>query len=140
MSGKELERTRIYQMSDFPPGTRMLVGDRRDLDEALASGTVRAVGRYSEESGGAVSIPVVYVSKRAQPILRRYRWWFVGAGSLASLASIIAWAILSIGLWGFVGLVFAIAAGIIFLNRMASGGGRHRVSVTTTTTTNVRVR
>lgn len=136
----ELERTARYEMSDFPPGTRMLQGDRRELDAYLARGEVRAVGKYNQLSGGAVQIPVVYVSRRAQSFHVRHRLALGIAAGLSVLASIVAWAIWSIGLWGFVGLVFAILAGIIWLNRMASGGGRHRVSVTTTTTTKVRVR
>ena len=106
---------------------------------ATSPGGIKAVGRFEPRSGGLTAVPVVYVSKRAQPFHVRYRWPLVISGGLLVLASVIGWAILSIGLWGFAGLVFAILAGIIILNRMASGGGRHR-SVEVTTTTRVRVR
>ena len=136
---RELERTRRYEMSDFPPGTRLLMASRADLDAAIAADrSIKVVGKFEARSGGMTAVPVVYVSKRAQPFHVRYRWWLVGVGSLLVLASIIGWAILSIGLWGFLGLVFAMAAGLIFLNRLSRGG--RSVSVTTTTTTNVRVR
>jgi hypothetical protein len=38
MPGKELAETRRYEVGDFPPGTRMLIADRRDLDAMLARG------------------------------------------------------------------------------------------------------
>jgi hypothetical protein len=136
----ELERTRVYQMSDFPPGTRMLVGDRADLDAMLAQGTVRAVGKFNQLSGGASSVPVVYVSQRAKPFYVRHRLALGITGVLVTMVTAIGVAIMAVGVWWFLGGVLAAATVISILVRYSRGGGRHRVSVTTTTTTNVRVR
>jgi hypothetical protein len=138
--GRELERTRVYQMSDFPPGTRMLQGDRRELDAYLATQPVRAVGRYHNLPGGGVQIPVVYVSRRAQPFYVRHRVALSVSGVVLTLAASIAWVIISVGVWWFLGGVAAAAFIIATIVRWSRGGGRTSVSVTTTTTTNVKVR
>jgi len=136
----ELERTRRYEVSDFPPGTRMLLGDRRDLDAAIAQGGIKAVGKFQPRSGGLTAVPVVYVSKRSKPFLVRHKVAAIVLAALVTLASGIAAIIATVGVAWFVGGIFLAAAAIALLSRM-SGGGRHRaVSVTTTTTTNVRVR
>lgn len=137
----ELERTRRYEVSDFPPGTKMMIADRTDLDAAIKAGEIKAVGKFQTLSGGRTGVPAVYLSKRATPWHKR-RGPVIGAflaGAVVFLAIVVTVAILSIGLWGFVALVFVIAAGLIMLNRMASGGGRHR-AVTVRTTTEVRVK
>ena len=140
MPGKELEQTRRYEVADFPPGTRMLLGDRRDLDAALAQPGIKAVGKFQPRSGGLTAVPVVYVSKRAQPFHIRYRWPLVISGSVLLLASGIAAIILTVGLGWFIGGVVVMALTIATLVRYSrGGGGRHR-TVDVTTTTRVRVR
>jgi hypothetical protein len=140
MPGKELAETRRYEVGDFPPGTRMLIADRRDLDAMLARGEIRAVGKFQQLSGGATGLPAVYVSRRAKPFHERHRVALVVTGALVTLAAGIAAIILTVGLGWFIGGVVLMAFTIATLVRYSQGGGRHRVSVTTTTTTNVRVR
>lgn len=143
MASSELERTRRYEVSDFPPGTRMMMGDRRDLDRAIADsrGTIKTVGKFRELDGGKTAVPVVYVSKRAKPFHVRHRVALAVAGTVLVIGGGITWAILAIGVWAFLAAIVVASVFVAWLNRYASGGGRHRsVSVTTTTTTNVRVR
>lgn len=134
MPGKDLERTRRYEVGDFPPGTRMLIADRTDLDALLATGTIRAVGRYRELSGGKVGLPAVYVSKRATPFHVRHRIALIVAGSVLILAAGVSTVIVTVGLpWFAVGVVL-MAFTIATLSRWANGGGgRHRMDVTVTT-------
>lgn len=144
---QELARTRRYEVSDFPPGTRMMMGDRRDLDAALKEGRVRAVGKFNTGANGVTTVPVVYVAKRTVG----QRWYQrrgvhiaeIVVGSVLFVAAGIAAIILTVGLaWFIVGVVaMAVAiATLVRYSRGGGGGGRRGVSVTTTTTTNVRVR
>ena len=136
--GSDLERTRRYEVSDFPPGTRMLQGDRRDLDEAIARQGMRVVGRYNVGANGVTTVPVVYVSKRATPFHERHRIALMITGGLVLLAAGITWIILAVGLGWFLASIGLAALAIAFLNRVSRGGGRTNVSVTTTTTVKVR--
>lgn len=138
----ELERTRRYEVSDFPPGTRMMMGDRRDLDRAIAEarGGIKVVGKFQQRSGGVQAVPVVYVSKHATPFYVRHRIALVVSGGVLLLASGITWAVIAVGAWTFIGAVLVAAFALACLVRFSRGGGRRSVSVTTTTTTNVRVR
>lgn len=138
--GSDLERTRRYEVSDFPPGTRMLMGNRRDLDEAIRERGMRPVGKFNVGANGVTTVPVVYVSKRAQPFYVRHRWPLIIGGGVLSLASGVAILIMTVGLPWFIAGVVLMAFTIATLARYSRGGGGRRVSVTTTTTTNVRVR
>jgi hypothetical protein len=117
----------------------MMVGDRRDLDAAIAGGQVRAVGKFNTGANGVASVPVVYVSQRAKPFHERHRIALVVSGGVLLLAAGIAWIILAVGLGWFLASIGLAALAIALLNRVSRGGGTH-VSVTTTTTTNVKVR
>jgi hypothetical protein len=139
MASRDLERTRRYEVSDFPPGTRMLVGDRQDLDAAIAGGGVRAVGKFNPGANGVTSVPVVYVSQRALPFHERHRIALLVSGGVLLLASGIAWIILAVGLGWFLFGIGAAALAVALLARISrGGGGRTNVSVTTTTTVKVR--
>lgn len=139
--GSELERTRRYEVSDFPPGTRMMIADRRDLDALLAQGEIRAVGKFKPLSGGMTGLPAVYVSKRATPFYIRHRIALVVSGGVLMLAVGVAVLIMAYGVWMFLAGVVLMAATIATLARYARGGSRKTfTSVTTTTTTTVKVK
>jgi hypothetical protein len=134
-----MERTRRYEMADFPPGTRMLIADRSDLDALLAQGEIRAVGKFRQLPGGRTGLPAVYVSRRAQPFHVRHRIALVVAGTLLLLAAGVAAVIAAVGMAWFVAGIILMAATVATLARYARGQGGHRsVSVTTTTKVNVR--
>ncbi len=116
----------------------MLVGDRRDLNEAIAAGEVRAVGKFNTMPGGSTSVPVVYVSKRAKPFVERHSVALMVSGGVLLLAAGVAWIILAVGLGWFVFGTGVAALAVALLNRVSSGGGRAGVSVTTTTTVRVK--
>lgn len=126
----ELERTRtdlvIHTTGAYPPGTRMLHGERRDLEAYMAENGARAVGVWRPLPGGGGQIPVVYVSKRAkakEPFLERHGRKLLLAGlpllTLSGLALLVAW----VGWAWFIGGVLAGAAAIATLVRWSRGGG-----------------
>lgn len=140
MSGKELETTHRYEVGDYPPGTKMLMASRTDLDAAIRAGEIKAVGRFRQLDGGMSAVPAVYLARRHLPFHVRHKVALIISGSVLTLAAGVTAIVMTVGLGWFVAGVALMALTIATLVRYSQGGGRHRVSVTTTTTTNVRVR
>lgn len=141
--GSELARTARMpaphrRPANLPAGARMLQGQRRDLENHMRQSGAQAVGRWNTAPDGTTTIPVVYVSRRAQPWVVRHRkgllWTGVPLVILSGLYALILWVGWAWFVGGIVLSVFAVGAAA----RLARGGGAH-TSVSVTTTTTVRV-
>lgn len=123
----------------LPATRRMLVGQRNDLDVMIREGHVRAVGKFTQGPAGMAAVPVVYVSKRAQPFVVRHRIALLVSGGVVLVVGGVVGVIAAIGLGWFMLAVAAMAFSIAILSRITNGGGK-RAHVTVTTTTRVGVR
>ena len=99
--GSELERTRRYEMVDFPPGTRMVIAQRGELDQMLRAGTIRAVGRFQPLPDGMTGIPALYVGKNYRPFYQRHSIALAVTGGVLALLSGLAVLALAVGLGPF---------------------------------------
>lgn len=121
---------------------KMVVGRREVIGEMVRDGEVRAIGKYHDLGQGMISLPVVYVSKRAIPWYAK-RWVHftsVIVGLFCLLIFLAYWAIMSFGpilFFGGVAASVAFLAWLIGLSRGGAGRGRY---VDVTTTTRVRAR
>jgi hypothetical protein len=127
----ELARTRRMPVphradrrpAPLPAGTRMLQGSRADLEAHMRQSGARAVGRWNEGANGVHTVPVVYVSRRAQPWVVRHRIALVATGTplvlLAGLYGLVLW----VGWAWFVGGLVAAGVFLAFVIRIANGHG-----------------
>lgn len=142
MNGERRMRQEVETCRTVPKNARMAVGQRSTIQEMINSGEVRAIGKYRDLGQGAVSIPVVYVSKRSKPWYER-RWVHVVSivsGLLLLLTALATWAILAIGAGWFIAGVIAASIFVAWLARFSRGATGRGHSVDVTTSTRVRVR
>lgn len=126
MAGGELARTRVMPVphrADRRPD-RVIQGNRRDLQAHMRQSGAHAVGRWSQAGPGEFSVPVVYVSKRAQPWVVRHRVALLATGVpltiLGGLATLILW----VGWAWFIGGVMASVVFVGLVVRFSRGGAR----------------
>ncbi len=148
--GGDLARTRrmpVPHRADrrpevYPPDTRMIRGQRADLEAHMAQAGARAVGRYHRAENGDTIIPVVYVSRRAQPWVVRHRVACLAIGTPLVIVSGLALLVMWVGWAWFIGGLVAAGLFLALVIRVANGHGLRgpRGGANVSVSVNVRTR